>query len=147
MKVFCAAENLTSPVDFTSVGGKEHHLGRLSKVGTWQSEEAEAAWRESGATVQNLKRGCVGLEFLTSAGFVALVDNENADDWMGRVSSLKTSMLELSSQETKICRDAQEVWIETTRRPFKSNDHDPWNWTRVKKCFDRLEQDPAWGNT
>ena len=95
-------------MDITSVGVKEHHLGWLSKGSTWQSEEAEAAWRESGATVQNLMRGCVCREFLTSAGFVALVDNENVDDWMGRVSVLKTSMLELSSQETKICRDAQD---------------------------------------
>ena len=29
VKAFCAAESLTSPVDFTSVGVKEHHLGRL----------------------------------------------------------------------------------------------------------------------
>ena len=63
---------------------------------------------------------------------------------MGRVSSLKTSMLELSSQETKICRHAQEVWIETTRRfiqvswrlgPCKSNDCDPWNGTTRKTYF------------
>ena len=86
----------------------------------------------------------MGLEFLTLAGFVALVDNENADDWMGRVSSLETSMLELSSPKTKICRHAQEVWIETTRRfiqvswtlgPFKSNDCDPWNGTTWKTYF------------
>ena len=50
----------------------------------------------------------MGLEFLTSAGFVALVDNGNADDWMARVSVLKTSMFELSPQKTKICRDAQD---------------------------------------
>ena len=101
VKALCATENLTRPVDLTSVGVKEHDLGRLSKGATWQSEEVEAAWRESGATVQNLKRGCVGREFLTSAGFVALVDNENADDWMARVSSLKTSMFELSSQKNE----------------------------------------------
>ena len=109
LKALCATENLTSLVDFMSFGVKEHHLGRLSKGVTWQSEEVKTAWRESGATWQNLKRGCVGREFLTSAGFVALVDNENADDWMARVSSLKTSMFELSSQKTKVCRDAQEV--------------------------------------
>ena len=28
VKALCATENLTSPADFTSVGVKEHHLGR-----------------------------------------------------------------------------------------------------------------------
>ena len=86
----------------------------------------------------------MGLEFFTSAGFVALVDNENADDWMTRVSSLNTLMFELFSQQTNICRHAQEVWIETTRRfihvswifgPSKSNDCDSWNRTRRKTYF------------
>ena len=60
VKALCATENLTSPVDLTPVGVKEHDYGRLSKGATWQSEELEAAWRESGETVQNVKGGCVG---------------------------------------------------------------------------------------
>ena len=108
VKVFCAAENLTSPVDFTSVGVNEHHLGRLSKGGTWQSEEAEAAWRESGATLQNLKRGW-GPGIFDIGGIRSAGSQGNADDWMARVSVLKTSMFELSSQKTKICFHAQDL--------------------------------------
>ena len=144
-------------MDVPSVGVKEHDLGQLSKRATWPSEEVETAWRESGATVQNLKRGCVGREFLTSAGLAALVDNENADDWMARLSVLKTSIIELSSHE-RISVVTRRSGIETTRRfiqvswmlgPFKSNDCDRWNRTRTQFffCFDSVEHDPAWGRT
>ena len=106
-----------------SVGVKEHDFGWLSKGATWQSEEVEAAWRESGATVQMLKRGCVGREFLTSAGLAALVDNENADDWMARLSVLKTSIFGASSGVAGLLKSAgvAELWVAAGRRASTDN--------------------------
>ena len=47
VKAFCAAENLTSLVDFTSVGVKEHDLGRLSKGATGNRKR----WKQRGVSL------------------------------------------------------------------------------------------------
>ena len=107
----------------------------------------EAARRESGATVQNLKRGCGGLEFLTSAGFVALVDKETLmTGWLGCPYSRRPCLS---------CPLRKRRSVVTRRRCGLRRPHDPSNQTiatlgmglggRHFFCFDRLGQDPACG--